>query len=126
MGGSRASPASNTSMVTKRSATHEHLGLVEIEGEASVLLEYMLDVRENLEGDGQLGFDVAIISVRHSACVLVVLVEGAAPQWCSVKQKMIITRISRGSPCCPPASGNPTVGSVSGDIIVKGEIASFR
>ncbi len=39
----------------------------------------MLDVREHLEGHGQLGFD-AIISVRHSACVLVVLVEGAAPQ----------------------------------------------
>ena len=39
----------------------------------------MLDVREHLEGDGQLGFD-AIISVHHSACVLVVLIEGAAPQ----------------------------------------------
>ena len=39
----------------------------------------MLDVREHLEGDGQLGFD-AIISVHHSTCVLVVLIEGAAPQ----------------------------------------------
>jgi len=58
----------------------ENLGLVEIEGEASVLLEYMLYVREHLEGDGQLGFDVAIISVQHSPCVLVVLVQGPATE----------------------------------------------
>ena len=74
--------------ISCRNTLDENLGLFEIEGEASVLLEYMLDVREHLEGDGQLGFDGAIISVRHSACVLVVLVEGAAPhKWCTVKQK---------------------------------------
>ena len=33
-----------------------------------------------LEGDGQLGFVAAIIGVRDRAGVLVVLVEGAAPQ----------------------------------------------
>ena len=40
----------------------------------------MSESRQHLEGDGHFGFDVAIISVRHSACVLVVLVESAAPQ----------------------------------------------
>ena len=33
-------------------------------GEARVLLEHMLDVRENLEGDTELRLDVAIISVH--------------------------------------------------------------
>ena len=37
----------------------------------------MLDVREHLLGDG---LDVAIVSVCHGARVLVVLVEGLAPQ----------------------------------------------
>ncbi len=41
---------------------------------------YILDVREHLYGDGQFGFDVAVISVRYGARVLVVLVEGPAPQ----------------------------------------------
>jgi hypothetical protein len=32
-----------------------------------------------LEGDRQLGFYVTIVGVRHSACLLVVLGESAAP-----------------------------------------------
>ena len=43
-------------------------------------LENLLDVREHLYRDGQLGFDVAIISVRYSAGVLVVLGKGPAPE----------------------------------------------
>ncbi len=66
--------------ISRRDTLDENLGLVEIEGEASVLLECMLYVREHLEGDGQLGFYAAIISVCHSACVLVVRVEGPAPE----------------------------------------------
>ena len=52
----------------------------------------MSESRQHLEGDGQFGFDVAIISVRHSACVLVVLVESAAPQMVHSQTKMIISR----------------------------------
>jgi len=40
----------------------------------------MLQVREHLEGDRQLGLDVTIIGVCYGARVLVVLVEGPAPQ----------------------------------------------
>jgi hypothetical protein len=40
----------------------------------------MLDVREHLQGDGQLCLDVAIVGVCHGTWVLVVLVEGPAPQ----------------------------------------------
>jgi hypothetical protein len=46
---------------------------------ASVLLENLFDLREH-QRDGQLGFDVAIISVRYSAGVLVVLREGPASE----------------------------------------------
>ncbi len=52
----------------------------------------MSESRQHLEGDGQFGFDQAIISVRHSACVLVVLVESAAPQMVHSQTKMIISR----------------------------------
>jgi hypothetical protein len=48
----------------------------------------MSESRQHLEGDGQFGFDQAIISVRHSACVLVVLVESAAPQMCLSSAKL--------------------------------------
>jgi hypothetical protein len=64
--------------ISRRDALDENLGLV-IEGQASVLLQNLLDVREHLQRDGQLSFDVAIISVRYSAGVLVVLGEGPAP-----------------------------------------------
>jgi len=58
--------------VSRRDTLDEKLGFrflraVEIEGEASVFLEHALQVREHIEGDGQLGFDVAIVGVRHSA-----------------------------------------------------------
>jgi hypothetical protein len=43
----------------------------------------VLQVREHLEGDRQLGLDVIIVGVSHSACVLVVLGESAAPQMMS-------------------------------------------
>ena len=68
--------------ISHRDALDENLGLV-IEGQASVLLEDLLDVREHLQRDGQLGFDVAIIaiiSVCYSAGVLVVIGEGPAPE----------------------------------------------
>jgi hypothetical protein len=55
------------------------LRAVEIEGEASVFLEYVLQVREHLEGDRQLGFDVTIVGVCYCARILVVLGESAAP-----------------------------------------------
>ena len=55
------------------------LRAVEIEGEASVFLEYVLQVGEHLEGDRQFGFDVTIIGVCYGARVLVVLGESASP-----------------------------------------------
>ena len=64
--------------ISCRDTLDENLFLVEIK--ASVLLEYMLDVREHLWGDGQLCLDVAIVGVCHGARVLVVLVEGPASQ----------------------------------------------
>ena len=60
--------------ISHRDTLYENLGLV-IQGLASVLLENLLDVREHLQRDGQLGFDVAIIRVCYSAGVLVVLGE---------------------------------------------------
>ena len=66
---------------SRRDTLDADLFLAEIEGEANVLLEHVLGVRENLEGDTELRLDVAIISVRYSADVLPVLVD-----------------ISRGSP----------------------------
>ena len=71
--------------VGRRDTLDEKLGLrllraVEIEGKASVFFEYVLQVRERLEGDRQLGPDVTIVGASHSACVLVVLGESAAPQ----------------------------------------------
>ena len=70
--------------VGRRDTLDEKLGLrllraVEIEGKASVFLEYVLQVREHLEGDRQLGLDVTVVGVSHSACVLVVFGECAAP-----------------------------------------------
>ena len=66
----------------------------------------MLDVREHLEGHGQLGID-AIISVRQSACVLVVLVEGAAPQMMNRQTKDYqLERISLLSAVLAPAIEN--------------------
>ena len=49
--------------ISRRDTLDENLGLV-IKGRASVLFENLLDVREHLNRDGQLGFDVAIVSVR--------------------------------------------------------------
>ena len=71
--------------VGRRDTLDEKLGLgllraVEIQGKASVFLEYVLQVREHLEGDRQLGLDVTVVGVSHSACVLVVLGESAGPQ----------------------------------------------
>ena len=66
----------------------------------------MLDVREHLEGHGQLGID-AIISVRQSACVLVVLVEGAAPQMMNRQTRDYqLERISLLSAVLAPAIEN--------------------
>jgi len=70
--------------VGRRDTLDEKLGLrllraVEIEGESSVFLEYVLQVREHLEGDRQLGFDVTIVGICYGARVLVVLGESAAP-----------------------------------------------
>jgi len=82
---SEDSPAQGDSVrFGRRDTLDEKLGLrllrtVEIEGEASVFLEYVLQVREHLEGDRQLGFYVTIVGVCYSACVLVVFGECAAP-----------------------------------------------
>ena len=75
--------------ISHRDTLDENLGLDEIEVEVNVLFEYMLDVRGNLEGHTELRLDVdwlhlmmatvAIISVCHSAGILVVLVEGPVP-----------------------------------------------
>jgi hypothetical protein len=47
--------------ISRRDTLDENLGLVEVEGKASVLLEYMLDVREHLQGDGQLALRECVV-----------------------------------------------------------------
>ena len=62
-----------------RDTLDENLGLI-IEVQASVFPEYVLDVREHLERNGELGLDVTVVGVGYCAGVLVVLVEGACPR----------------------------------------------
>ena len=57
--------------VGRRDALDEKLGLrllraVEIEGEATIFLENVLDVREHLERNRELGLDVTIVGVSYT------------------------------------------------------------
>ena len=61
----------------RRDTLDENLGLI-IEVQASVFPEYVLDVREHLERNGELGLDVTIVGVCYCAGILVMLGEGAS------------------------------------------------
>jgi hypothetical protein len=61
----------------RRDTLDENLGLI-IEVQASVFPENVLDVREHLERDGELGLDVTVVGVCYCAGILVMLGEGAS------------------------------------------------
>ncbi len=64
--------------LSSRDTLDENLGLI-IEVQTSVFPENVLDVREHLERNGELGLDVTIICVSYCAGILVMLGEGASP-----------------------------------------------
>jgi hypothetical protein len=62
----------------RRDTLDEDLGLI-IEVQVIVCPENVLDVREYLERNGELGLDVTIVGVSYCAGILVMLGEGASP-----------------------------------------------
>jgi hypothetical protein len=62
----------------RRDTLDENLGLI-IEVQARVFPESVLDVREHLKCNRELGLDVTVVGVCYCAGILVMLCEGASP-----------------------------------------------
>jgi hypothetical protein len=78
-------------------ALGEDGGLGDVKLQASILLEDMLELSQDLKRHAQVGLNVSIIRVCD--CPTWNFARTRPRKWCIVKLKI---NISRGSPCCPP------------------------